>query len=35
MPFKSSGKIRKCKWCDKPAKKVHYCWFGKGEKYKK
>lgn len=23
MPFKSSGKIRKCKWCDKPAKKYY------------
>lgn len=23
MPYKSSGKIRKCKWCDKPAKKYY------------
>lgn len=23
MPFKSSGEIRKCKWCDKPAKKYY------------
>lgn len=24
MPFKSSGAIRKCKWCDKPAKKYYH-----------
>lgn len=23
MPFKSSNEIRKCKWCDKPAKKYY------------
>ena len=23
MPFKSSGEIRKCKWCGKPAKKYY------------
>lgn len=23
MPYKSSGIIRKCKWCDKPAKKYY------------
>lgn len=23
MPWKSSGEIRKCKWCDKPAKKYY------------
>lgn len=23
MPFKNSGEIRKCKWCDAPAKKYY------------
>jgi hypothetical protein len=30
MPFRSSGEIRKCKWCDKPAKKYY-----QGERFKK
>jgi hypothetical protein len=29
MPFRSSGEIRKCKWCDKPAKKYY-----QGERFK-